>query len=230
MLARFKQELSLSRRLNHPNVIRLYDIGSYQGHRYITMELLDGKDLNHIVGRPIKLNVGIDWLLQMCHGLQAAHDKGVIHRDIKPHNIFVCKDGTVKVMDFGIAKRVSAPGMTVGNFIAGTPEYMSPEQISGFSSVTHSTDLYAVGIVAYLMFTGRLPFEHEDMLPLLMMHLNDEPPPPRKHNPSIPVELERVILRLLEKTPSDRFQSCGSLAAALEVVAREIGVPLRHRP
>jgi tetratricopeptide (TPR) repeat protein len=216
-VARFKQELSLSRRLSHPNIIRLYDIGSWHGFRYISMELLLGRDLNDYVDRPLELSVGLDWLIQSAEGLQGAHDKGVIHRDIKPHNIFVCDDGVVKVMDFGIAKRQSAQGVTVGNMIAGTPDYMSPEQIHGFSSVTHSTDIYALGVVAYQMFTGTLPFAHEELLPLLMMHINDVPPPPTSRNRDLPEELERIILRLLEKKPEDRFSSSAALADALRM-------------
>lgn len=217
-IKRFKQELSLSRKLLHPNIIRLYDIGSSMGFRFITMELLVGRDLFHHLGQPIAFSTGIDWLVQICDGLQAAHDKGVIHRDIKPHNIFVQDDGSIKVMDFGIAKSQHAPGMTVGNMIAGTPEYMSPEQISGFSSVTHSTDLYALGIVAYQMFTAKVPFAHKDMLPLLMMHINERPMPPGQLNDSLPDELERIILRLLEKRPEDRFASCSQLADALRML------------
>lgn len=222
MLARFKQELSLSRRLSHPNIIRLYDIGSFEGFRYITMELLVGRDLNDYMGQPLEVDTALDWLIQACRGLQAAHDLGVIHRDIKPHNVFVCSNGQVKVMDFGIAKRVSAPGMTVGNFIAGTPEYMSPEQISGFSSVSHSTDIYALGMMAYQMFTGRLAFEHEEMLPLLMMQLNEAPTSPRELNPRLPDRLEQIILKLVEKKPEDRFSSCRALADALEQVRQSI--------
>jgi serine/threonine-protein kinase len=216
-VARFKQELSLSRRLSHPNIIRLYDIGSWHGFRYISMELLLGQDLNnYLVGRPIDFKIALDWLIQSAQGLQGAHDRGVIHRDVKPHNIFVCDDGVVKVMDFGIAKRQSTPGVTVGNLIAGTPDYMSPEQIHGFSSVTHSTDIYALGVVAYQLFTGTLPFMHEELLPLLMMHINDAPPPPRSRNRDIPNELERIILRLLEKKPEERFSTCAALADALQ--------------
>lgn len=216
-VTRFKQELSLSRRLSHPNIIRLYDIGSWSGFRFISMELLVGKDLNNHLGYPMPLKMGVDWLTQAALGLQAAHDQGVIHRDIKPHNIFVCDDGTVKVMDFGIAKRQSAPGVTVGNMIAGTPDYMSPEQIAGFSSVTHSTDIYALGVVAYQMFTGTLPFTHKELLPLLMMHINDPVPPPTERHAEIPKELERIIIRLLAKRPEDRFASCRALADALTV-------------
>lgn len=222
MVARFKQELTLSRKLSHPNIIRLYDIGTFLGYRFISMELLEGNDLNHYMGKPMELRQGLNWMIQACRGLEAAHQRGVVHRDIKPHNIFVCNDGAIKVMDFGIAKRQESPGMTVGNMIAGTPDYMSPEQISGFSSVTHSTDVYALGITAYQMFTGKLPFEHPELLPLLMKHLNEQPTPPRSIVPSLPENLEAVILKLIEKKAANRYQSCAEAAQAFDAVLKSL--------
>ena len=222
MVARFKQELTLSRKLSHPNIIRLYDIGTFLGYRFISMELLEGNDLNHYMGKPMELRQGLNWMIQACRGLEAAHQRGVVHRDIKPHNIFVCNDGSIKVMDFGIAKRQESPGMTVGNMIAGTPDYMSPEQISGFSSVTHSTDVYALGITAYQMFTGKLPFEHPELLPLLMKHLNEQPTPPRSIVPSLPENLEAVILKLIEKKAANRYQSCAEAAQAFDAVLKSL--------
>lgn len=222
MVARFKQELTLSRKLSHPNIIRLYDIGTFLGYRFISMELLEGNDLNHYMGKPMELRQGLNWMIQACRGLEAAHQRGVVHRDIKPHNIFVCNDGSIKVMDFGIAKRQESPGMTVGNMIAGTPDYMSPEQISGFSSVTHSTDVYALGITAYQMFTGKLPFEHPELLPLLMKHLNEQPTPPRTIVPSLPANLEAVILKLIEKKAANRYQSCAEAAQAFDAVLKSL--------
>jgi serine/threonine-protein kinase len=222
MVARFKQELTLSRKLSHPNIIRLYDIGTFLGYRFISMELLEGNDLNHYMGKPMELRQGLNWMIQACRGLEAAHQRGVVHRDIKPHNIFVCNDGSIKVMDFGIAKRQESPGMTVGNMIAGTPDYMSPEQISGFSSVTHSTDVYALGITAYQMFTGKLPFEHPELLPLLMKHLNEQPTPPRTIVPSLPESLEAVILKLIEKKAANRYQSCAEAAQAFDAVLKSL--------
>lgn len=217
-VSRFKQELKLSRQLIHPNIIRLFDIGALDGHRYISMELLIGKSLKDRMAKPIEFRTAIGYLMQACHGLQVAHDAGVVHRDVKPDNFFVTDDGVLKVMDFGIAKQYATPGVTVAGSIAGTPMYMSPEQISNFSTVTHLTDLYALGVCAYELFTGRVPFFHAELVPMLLMHVNDLPAPPRTHNPELPLELERVIMQLLEKDPARRFQSCKELAAALQQI------------
>ena len=214
-VARFKQELKLSRQLVHANIIRLYDIGLHAGHRYISMELLRGESLKQRMCRPMPFSEAIDYLVQACRGLQAAHDAGVIHRDVKPDNFFVTDAGVLKVMDFGIAKHHATPGVTVAGSIAGTPQYMSPEQIGNFSAVTHATDLYALGVCAYELFTGAPPFTHPELVPLLMMHVNESPEAPRKKNPAVPEDLERVILRLLAKDPSRRFPSCSALADEL---------------
>jgi eukaryotic-like serine/threonine-protein kinase len=217
-VARFKQELKLSRQLVHANIVRLYDMGLHAGHRYISMELLRGESLKERMRRPMPFSTAIDYLTQACRGLQAAHDAGVIHRDVKPDNFFVSDGGVLKVMDFGIAKHHATPGVTVAGSIAGTPQYMSPEQIGNFSAVTHATDLYALGVCAYELFTGAPPFTHPELVPLLMMHVNEAPAPPRKKNPAIPVELEQLILRLLAKDPSQRFPSCAALADELTLL------------
>ena len=221
-VARFKQELKVSRQLVHPNVIRLYDIGLHGGHRYISMELLRGESLKDRMRRPMTFPEALDYLVQACRGLQAVHDAGVVHRDVKPDNFFVTDAGVVKVMDFGIAKHHATPGVTVAGSIAGTPQYMSPEQIGDFSKVTHATDLYALGVCAYELFTGAPPFTHAELVPLLMMHVNQAPEPPRKKNPAVPEGLERVILRLLAKDPSRRFPSCTALAEELTRIRRTL--------
>lgn len=220
-LARFTQELKLSRRLTHTNIIRLYDIGLCHGHRYLSMELLEGEVLENVLSAPIGFARGIAYLVQTCAGLQVAHDQGVIHRDIKPDNLFVTEEDIVKVMDFGIAKNTFVSGMTMEGVTAGTPEYMAPEQISNFSEVTACADLYSLGLIAYRMFTGVLPFEHEELMPLLMMHLNEVPRPPREINPDIPEGLEQIILRLLEKKPENRYNTCRELANELQRLRKQ---------
>lgn len=213
-LARFKQELKLNRQLQHANILRLYDIGMDQGRRYISMELLVGICLDE-VEIPLPPARALAYLVQACRGLQAAHDRDVIHRDIKPPNLFITEDDVVKVMDFGIAKGGSA-GLTQTGMLAGTPRYIAPEQINDFGSVTPVADLYALGVVAYEMLTGRVPFDHDELMPLLMMHVNVEPQPMRELRPELPEELDAVVLKCLAKDPAARFASCSDLARALQ--------------
>lgn len=229
LLARFKQELLLSRQLTHTNIVRLHDIGVFQGCRFLTMELLQGQDLGSLLkqeGRPLEFLRGLRYLIQACAGLHAAHERNIVHRDVKPDNFFItAQDDTLKVMDFGIAKRRDTAGMTQAGYLAGTPAYIAPEQINNFTGVTHSADLYALGIVAYQMFTGRVPFEHDEMMPLLIMHLTDAPTPPRFYNVAIPSDLDALILRLLEKDPQKRPKNCRELARSFQ----EIGARLAQQ-
>lgn len=216
-IARFRQELKVSRRLIHPNITRLYDIGVHEGSRYISMELLVGHSLERLCGTRWPPRRGIDCLLQVCFGLSAAHAQGVIHRDIKPGNLFLTREGIAKIMDFGIARERAVPGVTQAGMIVGTPEYLSPEQISG-ADAGDASDLYALGVVAYEMFTGRKPFVHDDLVPLLQMHLVTPPVPPRQHAPQLPANLEAVILTLLRKDPRERFASARATAEALAAI------------
>jgi serine/threonine-protein kinase len=222
MDGRLKREIRLSRQLSHTNVVRVYDTGLARGFRYVSMELLVGSDLLRLLSAPLPLAQGLDYLVQACAGLGTAHDLGIVHRDIKPANLFVTRDGVVKVMDFGIAKMQSAPGVTATGVIAGTPAYMAPEQINDFSGVGAASDLYSLGAVAYEMFTGRVPFNHPEVMTLLMMHLKEAPAPPRARRPDMPAELEAIILRLLDKRPDRRFPSCHALAGELEAVRRSL--------
>jgi tRNA A-37 threonylcarbamoyl transferase component Bud32 len=209
---RFRQELKLCRKLRHPNIIQVYDIGIHGGHRYFTMELLEGMSLDKMLGEPLEVERGVDYLRQACAGLYAAHQCGVVHRDVKPENIFITKHGLVKIMDFGIAKSSVQTGTTTLGTIAGTPEYMAPEQIDDFSAAGPAADQYSLGVVAYYTFTGCVPFKHDQMISLLMMHLRQTPTPPREINPCLPEKLEQVILRMLAKRPEDRFESCRTAA------------------
>jgi serine/threonine-protein kinase len=216
-ITRFRQELKVSRRLVHPNITRLYDIGVHGAQRYISMELLLGYSLERLVGTRWPARRGIECLLQVCEGLSFAHSQGVIHRDIKPGNLFLTREGLAKIMDFGIARERRAAGVTQAGMIIGTPEYLSPEQIGG-AEAGDASDLYALGVVAYEMFTGRKPFVHDDLIPLLQMHLATPPEPPRKHAPQLPAALETVILTLLRKDPKERYPSARAAADALAAV------------
>jgi eukaryotic-like serine/threonine-protein kinase len=223
LLGRFKQEVMLSRQLSHPNIVRLYDFGTHAGLRFITMELLTGSELSALTGKPMDLETGLGYLIGACAGLEAVHKRGVVHRDLKPANFFVNHDGVLKIMDFGIAKKQgTGDGMTVQGFFAGTPEYMSPEQIQSFSKVNHLSDLYAMGVIAYELFVGGCPFAHEEMASLLMMHLTHAPRPPRELRAEIPEELEAIILQLLEKDQKKRIQSCDELGKRLLEVREHV--------
>ena len=225
-IARFKQEVSLTRRLTHPNVVRIHDFGEHQGRRFITMELVEGTSLGALLdGRPMALDCALHYLVQACAGLAAAHACGIVHRDVKPDNFLVTSEGVVKVMDFGIAKARAAPGLTAAGFVAGTPSYISPEQISGFTSVTHLSDLYSLGVTAYELFTGVVPFVHAELMPLLLKHLQAQPEPPRLRNAALPPALDALVLRLLAKSPAARVQSCEELGLAFAAIRRELAPP-----
>ena len=214
--ARLRRELMLSRQLVHRNIVRVYEMGLAQGLRYLVMELLLGYRLaDRLRGGALGIDEGLDYLAQACAGLQAAHDLGVVHRDVKPGNFFIVTGGVLKVMDFGLAKARAAPGLTATGVIAGTPAYMAPEQARDFRAVSPAADIYALGVVAYEMFTATVPFMHEDPLAVLIMHRETPPPPPRSRSPLLPEELEKVILRCLEKDPGRRFGSCRDLGQRL---------------
>ena len=217
---RFRGELKLARQIAHPNVVRLYDLGQEHGRRYLTMELLEGETLKALFKSRGALPIahGLDLLRQACAGLQAVHDAGIVHRDVKPDNFLVTRLGALKLMDFGIAKQRGAHGVTQAGQVGGTPWYMSPEQISAFSEVGPAADLYALGVMAFEMFTGKLPFDHPDLVPLLMLHLQNAPPAPRELNAEIPLALEALILALLEKDPGRRPGSASELAMLLDRV------------
>jgi serine/threonine-protein kinase len=203
----------------HPNVVRVFEMGRSHGFRYMTMELLEGSTLaERLRSSPPSLDEGLSYLAQACAGLQAAHDLGVIHRDVKPANCFIVKGGVLKLMDFGIAKVRDAPGLTDTGFIAGTPAYMAPEQATDFRAVTASTDLYSLGIMAYKMFTGTLPFDSDDPFRVIEAHRHEDPRPLRALNPELPQALDDIVLRCLEKTPERRFGSCRELGSRFEAL------------
>jgi tetratricopeptide (TPR) repeat protein len=216
LMKRFKRELQLSRQLVHGNILRLHDMGIHLGYRFVSMERLLGGDLRKrlAAGRP-ELKAAVDYLTQASCGLDAAHGVNVVHRDIKPENLFVTDSGTLKIMDFGIAKVMSAPNVTLGGVIWGTPRYMSPEQIKSFSNVTAASDLYSLGIVAYELVVGHVPFDHPDLTELLMLHLRETPLRPRELRPEIPEALDELIFALLAKDPAQRPASARECADRL---------------
>ncbi len=221
-LERFKQEIRLARKIAHRNVVRTYDLGEVGGMYYLTMEYVEGTSLKQLItsrGRlpiPVTLTVG----KQLCRALEVAHEQGVIHRDIKPQNIVVEPSGFLKVMDFGIARLATpAPGkgLTQEGTSIGTPDYMSPEQLSGMELDARS-DLYAAGVVLFECVTGRVPFEAETTWALVAKHLEEEPPDPRAVNSEVPEGLARIIVRAMAKMPGDRYQSAREMHDALAAI------------
>jgi len=216
MQERFKRELALARRFAHRNIVQVFDIGTWRGSKFMSMELLRGCSLADKIAQGLAFDKACSYLAQACAGLGSAHQLGVVHRDVKPENLFVTLEDVVKVMDFGIAKSQNVPGITRTGFIAGSPHYIAPEQASAFGQVDFKADIYSLGAVAYQAFTGRPPFDHGEIVPLLLMHVNDPPPPPRGINPKIPTDIENLILKMLAKNPADRPASCAEIQTIFE--------------
>jgi serine/threonine protein kinase len=223
LVQRFLAEARAVNLIGHENIINIFDMNVLPPRRYyLVMEYLEGHSLASLLGRPVAPAVAVPILTQVCDALQAAHSHGVIHRDLKPENIFLVRhDRTpyfVKVLDFGIAKlldRSLAPAQTAQGTLLGTPEYMAPEQWSE-QPVDGRTDLYALGIIAYSLLTGRQPFTGEGIGELLLAHLKQLPTPPHHTNPEVPVALSAVVMRALAKRPEERFQNVSELRTALE--------------
>jgi serine/threonine-protein kinase len=214
-ITRFKQEFHVAREMSHPNIVKLFDVASDGDFHFLAMELLRGETLKSTVSRRLPLPQVIRLLTHATVALEYAHQKSVIHRDVKPANLFVTEQGLVKLMDFGLALAQSDPRTTATGALLGTPEYMAPEQITGEPAPSPATDLYSLGVVAYELVTGVVPFKHGQLMPLLFMHVKDAPRPPRELNPMVPAELEAVILKLLQKNPAERFASAAELRRVL---------------
>jgi len=223
-IERFRREAKNAAGLSHPNIVSIYDRGEAEGTYYIAMEFLEGRSLKElIVSRgPAPIKVTIDYARQILAALAAAHKQGIVHRDIKPHNVIVGPEGRLKVTDFGIA-RSGASQMTEVGSIIGTAQYLSPEQARG-APVDQTSDLYSVGVVLYEMLTGQVPFTGDTPLEIAMKHLSEIPRPPSELRPEVPHDLDSVVLRALAKDPSERYQSAEEMDADLARVAE--GLPV----
>jgi len=219
-IERFRREAKNAAALNHPNIVSIYDRGEAEDTYYIAMEFLDGRTLKElIVGRgAAPINVAIEYARQILSALRFAHRHGIVHRDIKPHNVLVDGEGRVKVTDFGIA-RAGASQMTETGSIVGTAQYLSPEQAKG-GEVDPRSDLYSLGVVLYELLTGKTPFDGETPVEIAMKHLSTTPQPPSKLRPDVPRELDMVVMRALAKNPDERYQSADEMEGDLERVAR----------
>jgi eukaryotic-like serine/threonine-protein kinase len=229
-VSRFLGEARASSAIRHPNIVDIYDSGVLpNGLPYIVMELLEGKTLTQRLQQgPIDLADALDWACQVAEALSAAHAQEVVHRDLKPDNLFLIADPRrlgkkqIKVLDFGIAKlqrsTLGQVHQTRTGIIIGTPLYMSPEQCMGSKEIDARADIYSLGVILYEMVCGRRPFESDAVFVVINMHINDRPVPPQSHRPDVPDELQSLILRALAKSPSDRPGSMAELLSQLQLV------------
>jgi serine/threonine-protein kinase len=211
---RFEQEAQTVAKLNHPNIVVVHDYGDENGIPYLVMEYIDGVSLADLMEEGIPPDQVLDLMTQVAAGLDYAHSKGVVHRDIKPQNVMVTRDGRAVLADFGLARMMeSAQRLTMSGGIVGTPEYMSPEQAAG-RNVDHRTDIYALGVILYEIVAGLRPFTAETPLGVLMKHIQERPPSVRALRPDLPSGIEAVIEKALAKKPDDRFQKASDLVRA----------------
>ena len=224
-VTRFQREAKAASALQHPNIVQVYDYGQTDGNYFIVMELIEGTDLRrYLRSRGV---LAVDRAIIIAHdvalGLGAAHRRGIVHRDVKPQNVLVGRDGSIKLTDFGIAsvyKDINAERLTTTGMTLGTVQYYAPEQAQG-EIVSPAADVYALGIVMYEMLTGRTPFDGDTPVAVAMQHIQDIPTSPTQLNPGIPPALEEIIMRCLEKVPEMRFRDGSSLARALELLGEE---------
>src|SRR3954466_16037635 len=221
---RFRREAKNAAGLSHPNIVSIYDRGEFDGSYYIAMEYIEGRTLKELIVRngPTPVPIAIDYARQVLSAIAFAHRNGVVHRDIKPHNIVVGRDGRLKVTDFGIA-RSGASQMTEAGSIIGTAQYLSPEQARG-AHVDQRSDIYSLGIVLYEMLTGEVPFTGDTPVEIAMKHLSQVPEPPSKLRPQVPHDLDAVVMRSIAKDPDQRYGSAEEMEADLARVARGVAV------
>jgi eukaryotic-like serine/threonine-protein kinase len=217
---RFRREATHAAGLSHPNVVSIFDRGEAEGSYYIVMEYVEGRTLKELIVTrgPCPVPVAISYVRQVLAALRYAHRNGIVHRDIKPHNVLVDHEGRVKVADFGIA-RAGSSQMTEAGSIIGTAQYLSPEQARG-APVDESSDLYSTGIVLFELLTGKVPFTGETPVEIAMKHLSQVPPAPSELRPEVPHDLDLVVVRALAKEPADRYRSAKEMDRDLELVGR----------
>lgn len=218
-ITRFKAEAQSAASLSHPNIVSVYDVGQDGDLNYIVMEYVEGVTLKQYMDAKgvLPWREAVDYTAQICAGLEHAHKNGIIHKDIKPHNIMITREGTLKITDFGIAKVISSSTITTGNTTMGSVHYFSPEQARG-GYTDYKTDIYSLGVVLYEMVTGRLPFDGDSAIAIAMQHIEKEPIPPTELNPDIPQSLENVIRKAMSKEQAMRYDSVTEMMQDLKKV------------
>jgi serine/threonine protein kinase len=212
----FYREARLAAKLDHPNIVRIFDLGEDGSEIFLAMEYLDGKDLKHVLrNKPqIELNQKLKWMIQLSHAVKYAHNAGIIHSDIKPGNLHICNDSRLVVMDFGIARAAGAPYTRPGA-VTGTPDYIAPEQILAVRT-DHRADIFSMGIVFYELLTGKHPFRSKNLPETIDRILNEKPIAPQTLNERIPTWLNDIVMKTIERNVNSRYQNCKELLQALE--------------
>lgn len=207
-ILRFEREAHAATSLSHRNIVEVYDVGDYKGHHYIVMEYVQGKNLKQVIKdrAPLLNEEAVDIMKQLVSAISEAHKRGIIHRDIKPQNIIVKSDGTIKILDFGIATAKGSMQLTQANNVMGSVHYLAPELAKG-EPATAQSDIYAMGIVLYEMLTGDVPFKADQAVQIALMHMRDPLPSIRQINPQVPQSLENVVLKAAAKNPNERYAS-----------------------
>jgi serine/threonine protein kinase len=230
IITRFQNELKMARKIAHRNVCKMYDLGKDGDTKYISMEYVAGEDLKTTIKRmgPLTIGKAIHVARQVCEGLAEAHRIGVIHRDLKPRNIMVDREGNARIMDFGIAASHEVKEITDSRIMLGTPHYMSPEQVSG-KPVDQRSDIYSLGIIMFEMVTGQVPFDGDTTISIALKHRSEQPPNPVEINYRIPDELSQLILKCLEKDKEKRYQNANEVLFNLRKIEDEIPTTERIR-
>ena len=229
---RFQRAARAVARLQHRNVVTIHELGEVEGTPYIVMELLGGQDLDALLKSEVKLSLGqkLEIAAQLCEGLSYAHEQGIVHRDIKPGNVRVLEDGTVKILDFGIAKFAQSSVTQTGS-VMGTPSYMAPEQIMG-QPVDGRSDLFSAGVLLYELLAGVKPFQGDSPTAVVYQIMNGEPVPLEKSIPDIPEAINQIVGKALQKNPEHRYAKAKEMAADLNMVRAMLDPPLHtgHTP
>jgi eukaryotic-like serine/threonine-protein kinase len=228
-LARFRREAQAAASLSHPNIVGIFDSGAEGETHFIIMEYVDGRSLRDVLrdSGPLQPQRAAEIGGEVCAGLGAAHARGLVHRDIKPGNIMLTPDGTVKVMDFGIARAAASDTITQTQMVVGTAQYISPEQAQGLP-IDFRSDLYSLGCCLYEMLTGQPPFTGATPVAIAYRHVRETPVPPRQLNPDVPAPLEAVVMKALAKNPANRYQTAAEVRADLG--RARAGVPVEATP
>lgn len=225
--SRFRREIRILKSLRHRNVVGMVEAGEFNGRLFIVMELVEGRSLKEALDREKPpLSGKLDWAIQISRALAAVHRRGVVHRDLKPANILTTRVGVVKLADFGLAVGTDVQKITKPGFLVGTPAYMAPETLMGVEPDVRA-DLYSLGVVLYEIFAGRMPYEAQTVSDFISGHLFARPEPLRRHAPTAPAALEKLLLRLLEKDPTDRVQSADAVREELEEILADVAAASR---